>query len=402
MPWHSRSFKTPNPGPSLLTGRVYQKSMSVELKEVTTARNLRKFINFVYRLYKGNQYWCPQIRMNEMKTLHWKKNPAFDFCEARYWLAYRDGKVVGRIAGIINPRANERWQEKLVRFGWIDFIDDREVSAALLQVVEEWGRSKGMMGIHGPLGFTDIDNEGMLTEGFEELSTLPTIYNYPYYADHMESLGFKTAAEWIQLEIRIPPEIPEKVLRTAEIAEKRYGVKTFKARRRKDLLPYASRMFQTLNIAYNDLYGYAPLTEEQMSAYIKQYFGFIRKEFISLVVDKNDDVVGFGISLPNLTYALQKSNGRLFPFGFIHLLKALRKNEIIDLYLLGTHPDYQGKAITALFFRDLHAAYLKHGIKKAIAADQLVNNNMALSIWKNYPGRQIKKRCCWIKRYPSP
>jgi len=372
--------------------------MSIKLKEVTTDHDLKSFIGFPYRLYKGNRYWCPPIRFDERRTLHWKKNPAFEFCEARYWMAYKDGKVVGRIAGIINPRANERWQEKLVRFGWIDFIDDREVSALLFQTVEEWGKKKGMTGIHGPLGFTDIDNEGMLIEGFEELSSLPTIYNYPYYANHISDLGYGKAADWIQLELGIPPEIPEKVLRAAALAEKKYGVRSLRVRRKKELLPYAGKMFNLINIAYNELYGYAPLTERQKEAYIKQYFGFIRKEFVSLVIDRNDDVVGFGLSLPSLTRALQKSNGRIFPFGFIHLLKAIRKNEIIDLYLLGTHPDFQGKGVTAIFFRDLHAAYIKHGIKRAIAADQLEHNNMALSIWKNYPGRQIKRRRCWIKK----
>lgn len=373
--------------------------MEIEIKEVKTRRELKKFIDFQYRLYKGNKYWCPQIRMDEMKVLDRKKNLAFEYCEARYWLAYREGKIVGRVAGIINPRANQRWKEDLVRFGWIDFIDDPEVSRRLIETVEEWGKSKGMTGIHGPLGFSDMDNEGMLIEGFEEMAILTSIYNYPYYPVHMEALGFKKAVDWVQHEFPNTGEIPDKVIRTADLILQRYPIRPLVAKSRKELIPYARKMFTTLNEAFDVLYGFAPITEAQMDAYTKQYFGFIRPEFVSILIDEKDDVVGFGISMPNLTRALQKCNGRMFPFGFIHLLNAIRKNDVVDMYLVGVRPDYHGKGITSLIFIELHKAYNKYGVKKAVSSNQLEENAKALTIWKNFPNRQHIRRRCWVRHF---
>jgi GNAT superfamily N-acetyltransferase len=336
--------------------------------------------------------------MDELKTLRKDKNPAFEFCEAEYWMAWRGKTPVGRIAGILSHKANERWNERLVRFGWIDFIDDPEVSGLLIQTVSDWGKSKGMTGIHGPLGFSDMDNEGMLIDGFDQLAIMTSIYNHPYYRAHMEQMGFVKAADWVQYEFDIPP-IPEKFEKTKELVEQRYNVKVVRAKKSRELLPYARKMFRMLNDAYRDLYGFVALTEKQMDAYTKQYFGFIRPEFVSFIVDRNDDIVGFGISLPNLTYALQKSNGRLFPLGWWHLMKAIRKNEIIDMYLLGVHPDYHGKGVAALFFYEMHKAYLDFGIRKAISSPQLDDNIKALSIWKNFPGRKNVLRRVWIRHF---
>jgi GNAT superfamily N-acetyltransferase len=376
--------------------------MAIEIKKVVTRKELKKFVDFQYRLYKGNKYWCPQVRLDELRTLDKKKNLAFDYCEAEYWLAYRDGKIVGRIAGIINHRANKRWSEDLVRFGWIDFIDDMEVSRKLIDTVEEWGRSKGMVaGIHGPLGFTDMDNEGMLVDGFEELACLTGIYNYPYYPVHMEALGFVKAADWLQHEFPIPGEIPEKVLRSAEIVLQRYKIHPLAPKKAKDLLPYARKMWTMLNQAFDKLYGFAAISEAQMDAYTKQYFGFIRPEFVSLLIDEKDDVVGFGISLPNLTYALQKCNGYLFPFGFIHLLRAIRKNDIVDMYLVGVRPDFHGKGVTALIFNELHKAYIKHGVRLAVSSNQLEENAKAITIWKNFENRQHIRHRCYVRHFSS-
>jgi len=372
--------------------------MELEIKRVETLRDLKRFIGFQFALYKGNPYWCPPLWMDEINTLRKDKNPAFSYCEAEYWIAYRGEKPVGRIAGIISHKANKRWNERLVRFGWIDFMDDPEVSRALIGTVADWGREKGMTGIHGPLGFSDMDNEGMLIEGFDQLAIMTSIYNYPYYPIHMERMGFIKAADWVQYEFDIPP-IPEKFEKTKELVEQRYHVHLVKTKKKKELLPYARKMFRMLNLAYDDLYGFVALTDAQMDAYTKQYFGFIRPEFISFVVDGNDDIVGFGISLPNLTYALQKSNGRLFPFGWFHLLKAIRKNKIIDMYLLGVHPVYHGKGVAALFFYEMHKAYIDFGIEKAISSPQLEGNSKALSIWKNFPGRKNVHRRVWIKHF---
>lgn len=375
------------------------KTYPVELKRVVTRRELKRFIGFQNQLYKGNRFWCPPMRMDEMNTLSRDNNPAFDFCEAEYWIACQGKRIVGRIAGIINHNANEKWNEKLVRFGWIDFIDEIEVSQSLIDTVAEWGRSKGMNGIHGPLGFSDMDNEGMLIKGFDELATLASIYNYPYYVSHMEKLGFGKAADWVQYEFEIPPAIPEKVDRLSLLVQEKYKLRLLKAKKAKELLPYAPKMFQTLNEAFSDLYGYTALTQKQMDMYVKAYFGFVRPEFISFVIDEHDDVVGFGISLPSLTRALQKCNGKLFPFGFIHLLWAMKRGDTIDMYLNGVRPDYHSKGVNALYYNEMHRAYIKHGIKKAVTNPQLEDNAKALTIWKNFNGRQHLTRRCWIKHF---
>jgi hypothetical protein len=371
----------------------------IELKRVYKKKDLKRFIAFQNQLYKGNKFWCPQMRMDEMNTLSRDKNPAFDFCEAEYWIASRGNEIVGRIAGIINHKANERWNEKLVRFGWIDFIDDPEVSRILLDTVTEWGQSKGMVGIHGPLGFSDMDNEGMLIKGFDEMATLASIYNYPYYVEHMERLGFEKAADWVQYEFEIPPSIPEKVDRLSLLVQEKYKLRLLKAKKAKELLPYAPKMFQTLNAAFSELYGYTALTKKQVDMYIKAYFGFVRPEFISFVIDEKDDVVGFGVSLPSLTRALQKCNGKLFPFGFIYLLRAMKKNDTIDMYLNGVRPDYHAKGVNALYYNEMHRAYIKYGIKRAVTNPQLEDNAKALTIWKNFNGRQHLTRRCWIKHF---
>ena len=375
------------------------KSDNLEIKRVDTKKDLKKFLDFQLKLYKGNKFWCPPMRMDEMDTLSRVKNPAFDFCEAEYWIVIRENEVVGRIAGIINHKSNERWNEKLVRFGWIDFIDDVSVSKTLIDTVTEWGRTKGMKGIHGPLGFSDMDNEGMLIKGFDELATLASIYNYPYYNTHMEKLGFTKAVDWVQYEFTIPPTIPDKVDRLSLLVQEKYHLRLFKAKKAKDLLPYAPKMFETLNKAFSELYGYTELTAKQVSMYIKAYFGYVRPEFVSFVLDEKDDVVGFGISLPSLTKALQKCNGKLFPFGFWYLLRAMQKNDTIDMYLNGVRPDYHSKGVNALYYNEMHKAYIAHGIKKAITNPQLEENAKALTIWKNFDGRQHLTRRCWIRHF---
>jgi len=370
-----------------------------EIRKVTTSEQLKKFITFPHHLYKGNPYWCPPIIMDEKNTLSPEKNHAFEYCRAEYWLAYKDGKLVGRVAGIINTKANKRWGEELVRFGWIDFIDDAEVSQKLIDTVSEWGRAQGMKGIQGPLGFTDMDNEGMMVEGFDQHCTISSIYNHPYYVDHMVRMGFVKGADWLQFEFKIPPVLPEKVERTAKIVEEKYHLRVLKVKRRKDLIPYARKMFSMLNHAFDELYGFAAIGEKQMDAYVQQYFGFIRPEFVVFVVDPKDDVVGFGVTLPSVTAALQRSNGKIFPFGWFHLLKAVYRNDIIDMYLVGGHPEYHGKGAAALVWRDMHRAYLKYGIKTAYSNPQLEDNSKALLIWKDFHPRQIIRRRCWIRHF---
>ena len=371
--------------------------MEIEIRRVTTRKELKKFICFQLELYKNNPYWCPPLIFDELNTLSNDKNPAFEYCKAEYWLAYRDNKIIGRIAGIINNKANQRWNEHFVRFGWIDFIDDINVSSELIKTVTEWGRSKGMTEIQGPLGFTDMDPEGMMVEGFQELSSLSAIYNYPYYPEHLVQLGFTKGVDWVHFDINIPQVIPEKVSRSAVIVKEKYHLRTLNAKKAKDFIPYTKKMFRMLNVAFDDLYGYAPIGEKQIDLYIKQYFGFIRPEYVSIVIDDNDDVIAFGVTIPDMTHALQKCKGRLFPFGFLHLYRALRKNDTIHMYLIGVRPDYQGRGALALVYSELHKAYLKNGIVKTTTNAQLENNLKAISIWKNYDSRIYQRRRCWEK-----
>ena len=370
--------------------------MEIEIRKVNSRKDLKKFVDFPFQLFKGNAFWCPPLKFDEINTLRKDKNPAFDYCEAEYWLAYQNGKPVGRIAGIINHNEIKRWNANLVRFGWIDFIDDPDVSRTLVETVINWGKSKGMTGIHGPLGFTDMDAEGMLMEGFDEISSLSAIYNFPYYIDHFQKLGFRKSVDWVQYEIKIPSEVPDKVDRLTKVVLQKYDLHLLNAVRKKDLLPYITKLFLLYNEAFHDIYGFTALTGKQIDYYKKLYFDFIRPEFVSMVIDAKDEVVGFGITMPSLAKALQKANGSLFPFGFIHLLRAIRKNHIIHMYLVGVHPDYQGKGLLALVYHELNKAYLKAGITLARTHPQLEENVKAVSIWKNYDSRIHIRRRCWI------
>jgi hypothetical protein len=372
--------------------------MDIIIKPVKSRADLRSFIRYPYKLFKGNKYWCPPMRMDERNTLDKKKNPAFDFCEAQYFLAYKGKELVGRVAAIINRTANTRWNEKLVRFGWIDFIDDTDVSKALIEAVVEWGKARGMTGIHGPLGFSDMDNEGMLIKGFEELATMASIYNYPYYPVHMEKLGFTRAADWLQIEIKVPP-VPEKFERAAELIARKYNLRVLKAKKAKDFLPYAQKMWDTLNEAFDNLYGYTRLTKRQTDLYTKQYFPFINPDYVSMVLNEADEVVGFGICMPSLTKAMQKSNGRLFPFGWYHLWRALKSNEIIDMYLNGVKPQYLNKGVVSVYHNQIHKGFLKNKVKIVVTNPQLEDNKSAISMWKSFEPRQHITRRCWIKHF---
>ncbi|MCX7861532.1 MAG: N-acetyltransferase [Bacteroidales bacterium] len=370
--------------------------MSIQIYEIQNRKDLNKFISFQFELYKNNPYWCPPLFKSEMDTLQWG-SPSFDFCQARYFMAYRNNKIVGRVAAIVNHKANEIWNEQRIRFGWIDFIDDLEVSAALISQVEQWGKELGLNEIHGPLGFTDMDNEGMLIEGFNEMSNVFSIYNYPYYVTHMEKLGFRKDADWVQNIFTIPKEIHPLVSRIAQIAKEKHQLRVLSVTSKKELLLYGKKMFHTLNNCFRQLYGFVPLSERQIQSYIDQYFGFVNPQFIALVLNPRNDVVAFGISMPSLTKALQKANGKIFPWGWWHLLKALNEREIIEMYLVGTLPEYQTKGAIALVFEHLMNAYIRAGFKYAISGPQLEENIKALSIWKHFEHRQHLVRRCWVK-----
>jgi ribosomal protein S18 acetylase RimI-like enzyme len=371
--------------------------MDITIKEVTSLKDLKSFIHFPHELYRGNPCWVPNLTSDELNTLRKDKNPAFEYCEAKYWLAYRQGQLVGRVAAILNHRHIEKWGQRYMRFGWIDFIDDPAVPEVLFKTVEGWAKETDMTAIHGPLGFTDLDREGMLVEGFDELATLATIYNYPYYPVHMEKLGFRKDTDWMEYELSVPPEPNQTIARIAELSLRRNKLKLLDVKNKKGLLPYTRELFRVLEDEYKKLYGVVPLTEKQVTAYIDQYFGFVTPDFVPIVMDQNNRMVAFGIVLPSLSRALQKSKGQLFPFGFIHLLKALKKNDRADAYLVAVRSEYQGKGVNAILMNKMHHVFSKMGITKLETNPELETNADVQGQWKYYEKRQHKRRRVFIK-----
>ena len=370
---------------------------NIEIKEVSGRGDLKKFVKFPYKLYAGNKYWVPPLFFDEMNTLRRDKNPAFEFCESKYWLAYRNGKNVGRIAGIINKKYIEKWHNKYLRFGWIDFIDDEQVVKALLDTVENWALAKGMAAVHGPLGFTDMDYEGMLIEGFNELGTLATIYNYPYYPKYLEKFGYQKDADWVEFVVKNPQKIPEKIERIANRIKERNNLTILKVNKAKELLPYATEIFEVLNNAYKDLFGFVTLSEKQIAMYVKQYFGFIRPEYVPVVLDSKGKIAAFGITMPSLSKALQKARGRLFPLGFLYILRAMRKNDRVDLYLVAVRPDLQDKGVNAILIHEMNKTFLKEKIIEVETNPELESNLKVQAQWKLMEKRQHKRRRCYIK-----
>src|SRR5574344_412811 len=337
--------------------------MAVVIKKVSNKKDLKTFIRFNYELYKNNPYSVPDLYDDMLNTYNTKKNAAFEFCEADYFLAYKDGKLVGRVAAIINNRANETWNKKDVRFGWIDFVDDLEVSKALLDAVADWGREKGMESMIGPLGFTDMDAEGMLIEGFDQLSTMATIYNYPYYPEHMVKLGFEKDADWVEFKLTVPDRLPDKYIRISQLILQKYKLKIKKLKNRKEIKQgkYGQKIFDLINEAYAPLYGYSKMTQGQIDQYVKMYLGILDLRMISLVEDENGELIACGISMASLSKALQKGKGRLLPFGWYYLLKSLfiKRPKVLDLLLVAVKPEYQSKGVNSLIFCDLISTYQK-------------------------------------------
>ena len=374
--------------------------MAVTIIPVKTRKELKQFIRFNYELYRNNPYSVPDLYEDMLNTLDPKRNPAFDFCEAECFLAMRDGEIVGRVAAIINKRANKKWNINAVRFGWIDFIDDREVSKALLDTVEQWGRERGMSEIQGPLGFTDLDPEGMLIEGFDRISTMATIYNYPYYPIHMEELGYEKDTDWIELLIKVPERVPEKFERIANMVAKRFELKTrkFKSNRELERL-YGQEIFELINKCYSPLYGFSALDDRQIEQYIKMYLPLVDRRMIALITDKNDKLVGVGISIASLAEALQKAKGRLFPFGWFHIVKALflKRPTRLDFLIVAIDPEYQGKGVNAIIINEILPNYIKMGFKDVESNPELENNEKVQAQWEIFDKEQHKRRRAYKK-----
>lgn len=371
----------------------------MRVEEAKSRKDLERFIDFQYSHYKGNPCFVPQFRFDAINTLLPEKNPAFSFCRVKLFTAKDDnGKIVGRIAGIINSREIERWKKSIGRFGWVEFTDNPEVSKTLFDAYEGWLKENGIEYSHGPMGFTDLDQEGMLIEGFNELGTLPMIYNYEYYPKHMEMLGYEKDVDWVEYEIKVPSAIPEKIERVNKIVMEKLQLHVFEAKRAADLRKYARSIFEIQNEAYRDLYGFVELDEKQMDVYTEQYFGFINPDYVKIVMDKNDRPVGFGIAMPSLSRALQKSQGRLFPFGFLHILYALKFPRRIDLYIVGVRKEYQDLGVNALLISEIAKSCIKNRIISAETSGELETNSKVQAFWKYFERRLHKRRRCYVKK----
>lgn len=371
--------------------------MAIQIRKVSNRKELKVFARFGNKLYKGNKYYVPSMPLDDMNTLDPEKNGAFEFSEAELYLAYKDGEVAGRVAAIINHKANEAWKVKQVRFGWIDFIDDLEVSAALLDAVAAFGKSRGMDQIVGPLGFTDFDPEGMLVEGFDRLSTMALIYNYPYYPEHMKNHGYVKETGWVEYRITLPEVMPENHIRFSEIIKERYGLKVRKLSRRQIRKEdYGRKLFKLINETYCVLYGYSLLSDRQIDQYVDLYLSLVDTDMLTFVEDKNGDLIGAGISIPSLSEALQKCNGEIFPFGWWHLLKTMffKKPDTLDLLLIGVRPDYQSKGVNSLIFCDLFQNYKRLGFKYAETNANLETNAKVQAMWNPFEKELHKRR--WV------
>lgn len=376
-------------------------SQSLRLKEIRTKSELKDFVKFNIDLYDGDPYHVPLLISDEIEALTPGKNPALEFCDLVLYMVYRGDTAVGRIAGIINHRANEKWDQKRVRFGYLDFVDDSKVVDMLFGAVERWGKMMGCEEIHGPLGFTDLDREGMLIEGFDQLGTVVAIYNYPYYPKHMQRLGYKKDVDWQEYKIYVPKTVPERHRRVSDIVRKKYGVRVIHSDDKKQLQKkYGGALFQLINDSYSKLYGVTELTEKQIEYYIKSYLPLVKLDLLSLVVvEATGELIGFGLTLPSLSRALQKANGKLFPTGLIHLMSALNsgKADIIDLMLIGVRPDYQGKGVNALIFEDLIPSVNKYQVKYVESNPELEDNKNVQLQWNYFKKVHHKRRRCYLK-----
>lgn len=374
----------------------------VTIKKIEPKRSeLKKFVKFQIELYKGNDYYVPPLIMDDIDTLDPKKNPAFEFCEAQSFMAFRDNKPVGRVTAIINRNANKKFNEKSVRFEFIDFIDDTEVVDALIAAVEEWGRERGMNRIVGPLGFSDMDPEGMLIFGFEEMGTMATIYNYPYYQTHMERLGFVKETDYVEYRIKVPSSIPEKYKRVADIVQRRLNLNVVKLKSRKELKErYGKAIFDLINEAYANLYGFCSITPKQVDHYIGIYLGILRLDNICLITDANDNLISVGISMPSMSQALRRSGGKLFPFGWWYILQGLNgKTNVVDLLLVAVKPEYQNKGVNALLFSTMIPSFIANGYEYAETNVELEDNESVQKQWEMFERRLHRRRRVWFKEF---
>ena len=366
----------------------------ISIQEVKTKKELKQFIRYPRQLYKNCPYFVPSLESDDYKTL--MEHPARSFCDLRLWIAYKDGKIAGRIGGLINHRYNELKNKKRIRFGWFDVDNDREVAKALLETVENWGKEENLLEISGPSRYSNMEKQGMLVEGFDVLTTLSSDYNYPYYPLFMDELGYEKEEDYLQSKSEVK-EIPERIKELSRRISERYGIKIKAFKNKKELMVYGKRLFETLNDSFIDVYNFIPLTDAEITDIIKNNFSFADKDLVGILVDKNDQVVGFSFSVPSLSKAFRKANGKLFPFGLFHILKALKKNDTVDLILTGVLPQWASRGIHAIYHHQLHQAYIDKGFKYGITNQQLESNHHH-RIWERYGGKVITKRRCYVKQ----
>ena len=371
----------------------------IEIREISTRKELETFVHFPFELYKSNPNWVPPIVKEELEMLDKEVNPVFNSALAHYFLAYNEGKIVGRIAAFINWIEVKELKKQKVRFGWFDAIDDPNVTEKLLEKVIAVGKEHQMKAIEGPMGFSNMDKAGMLIKGFEELNTMITWYNAPYYAEHLEKLHYKIKAEWVEYEIKISAfqDSPEKVKRFSQLIIERYQLKILEFRSHKEILPYVDQMFDLLGKTYDKLQTYVPIQDYQIQHYKERYLPFIHPDYIKCIVDANGDLISFAITMPSFSKALKKINGKLFPFGFFHILRARYFNNRASFYLIGVRPDYQNKGITAIIFNEMQKTFNKHGVTIVETNPELVENSAIQKLWRNYEHRQHKRRATFTK-----
>ena len=369
----------------------------ITIQEVTTNKQLLQFVKFPFKLYKECPYWVPPLTKDELETLDKTKNPVFKNADASYFLAYKKGSIVGRIAVILNHLEINEIGKKKVRFGWLDMIDDINVTKALLDKAYEIGAKQNLAYIEGPVGFSNMEKAGILTSGFEESNTMITWYQYPYYAAHFEQLGYSKQATWVEFKLTIPPVLVERVERFSSIIKKRYELSVIDFKSKKDIIPYVDQMFELLNKTYNTLQTFVPIQQYQIDYYKQKYFNFIQPDYISCIQDKQGKLIAFSIVMPSFSEALKKANGSLLPFGWYHLLQAQRKNNRASLYLIGIDPEYQGKGVTAIIFEQVQLLFNAKGIDKVETNPELIENTAIQQMWKDYNPVQHKERSTFKK-----
>ena len=378
--------------------------MAVEIRNIKTKKELRRFIEFANELYADCPYYCPPLFFDEMNCFDAEKNPAAEVCDFQLWMAFRDGKPVGRIAGIINHKANEKWGYKHVRFGWFDFIDDLEVSKALLDTVSAWGKERGMDALNGPVGFTDFDHEGLLLEGYDSLAVMASLYNYPYYVKHVEAYGLVKEADWIELQVFPPKTCPERIERICELVKQRYHVHVVKVKNSRELVRrFGIEYMDVIDTAYQKLYNFQPMTDKQKNYYKDMYFPILNFDFVTLVVNDKEELVGVALGMPDIAPALHKCGGKLFPFGWFHLLRALKAKQMdsFSFLLIAVRPDYQDMGINALFLQDQIPIINRYGIRKLETTNMLETNAKVLSFFRQFDHKQHKRHRAYIKPLAS-